>query len=301
MNKDYIIKFIKDSWVAFRPFSLTLAIGSTSLGIIAAYRDNSMNLNSTGYNILLIALITIAGLLAQSGANLVNDYFEGDFRYYRPSGRKIRFLGVERTYFDVYVFLWAMACFAISALIGLLLIYLTDMRMLLLGLVGIIGAYAYTGEPFVYKTKGLGVPFSFILMGPLMVLGAYFPFSNELNLYPILLALPASFIIPALMISNEMRDFQRDEKLSLGTLSVRLGSKFSTILYKSLIYGAYILTVLFVITGLYPITSLLVFITIPTAKKAVTAVSTFQKLGIPYTNALHWKFTLLLAITLLLG
>lgn len=297
-TKDYIVKFIKDSWIAFRPFSLTLAIGSTTLGIIAAYRDASMNSNSFWYNTLLVVLITIAGLLAQSGANLVNDYFEGDFRYYRPSGRKIKFLGVERTYFDVYVFLWAMACFGISALIGLLLIYLTDMRMLLLGLIGIIGAYAYTGEPFVYKTKGLGVPLSFILMGPLMVLGAYFPFSETLSIYPILLALPASLIIPALMISNEMRDFQRDEALSLGTLSVRLGSKFSTILYKSLIYGAYILTVIFVVIGLYPIASLFVFLTVPTAKKAVTAVSTFQKLGIPYTNSLHWKFTLILIISL---
>ena len=35
------------------------------------------------------------------------------------------------------------------------------------------------------------------------------------------------------MISNEMRDFQRDTKLkSLGTLSVRLGSRFSATLYK---------------------------------------------------------------------
>ena len=87
MNKDYVIKFIKDSWKAFRPFSLTLAIGSTTLGIVAANKVGAINWNS--YNdILLVILVTIAGLLAQSGANLVNDYFEGSFRYYRPSGRK---------------------------------------------------------------------------------------------------------------------------------------------------------------------------------------------------------------------
>ena len=250
LTKDYLKKFTKDSWIAFRPLSLTLAVGSTTLGIIAAYLDGSMKNYSLGYNIFLITIITIAGILAQGGANLVNDYFEGDFRYYRPSGRKRNFLGVERTYFDIYVFLLAMACFAGAALIGLVLIYLTDIRMLWIGLVGIIGAYAYTGEPFVYKTKGLGVPLSFILMGPLMVLGAYFPFSQNLNVYPILIALPASLIIPALMISNEMRDFQRDTKLSLGTLSVRLGSRFSSILYRSLIYGVYVLSLLFFFNGL---------------------------------------------------
>lgn len=300
MHKDYIIKFIKDSWKAFRPFSLTLAIGSTTLGIISAYRLGAINFSSSK-DIFLVFLVTIAGLLAQSGANLVNDYFEGSFRYYRPSGRKINFLGVTRTYFDVYVFLWAMTCFGLASLIGLYLIYITDYKMLIIGLIGIFGAYSYTGEPFVFKRKGLGVPLSFITMGPLMVLGASYPFTKELSLYPILLSLPASFIIPALMISNEMRDFQRDSNLSLGTLSVRIGSKFSTYIYRFLVFGAYILTLIYVILGFYPIISLLVFITLPIALKAHKAVCSFEKLGIPYTNNLHWTFTLILIFTLLIG
>lgn len=300
MNKDYVIKFIKDSWKAFRPFSLTLAIGSTTLGIVAAYKMGAINFSSSR-DLLLVILVTIAGLLAQSGANLVNDYFEGSFRYYRPSGRKVKFLGVDRTYFDIYVFLWAMACFGLASLIGLYLIYITDYKMLIIGLIGIFGAYAYTGEPFVFKRKGLGVPISFITMGPLMVLGASYPFTKELSLYPILLSLPASFIIPALMISNEMRDFQRDANLSLGTLSVRIGSKLSTYIYRFLVFGSYILTAIYVVLDFYPITTLLVFITLPIALKAHRAVCKFEKLGIPYTNNLHWTFTLLLIATLLIG
>lgn len=300
MNKDYIIKFIKDSWKAFRPFSLTLAIGSTTLGIVAAYKMGAINF-SNSKDIFLVILVTIAGLLAQSGANLVNDYFEGSFRYYRPSGRKVKFLGVTRTYFDIYVFLWAMACFGLASLIGLYLIYITDFNMLIIGLIGIFGAYSYTGEPFVFKRKGLGVPISFITMGPLMVLGASYPFTKDLSLYPILLSLPASFIIPALMISNEMRDFQRDANLSLGTLSVRIGSKYSRYIYRFLVFGAYILTSIYVILGFYPLTTLLVFVTLPIALKAHKAVCGFEKLGIPYTNNLHWTFTLLLIITLIIG
>lgn len=299
MSKEYIVKFIQDSWKAFRPFSLTLAIGSTTLGMVAAYRLGAIDL-SNGHDIFLIALITIAGLLAQSGANLVNDYFEGSFRYYRPSGRKVNFLGVSRTYFDIYVFIWAISCFAVASLIGLYLIYITDIRMLFIGFIGIFIAYAYTGEPFVLKTKGLGTIISFIAMGPLMVLGASFPFTNEISMYPIMLSLPASFIIPALMLSNEMRDFQRDESLSLGTLSVRIGSKYSTYLYRFLVFGTYILTVFYVIIGFYPPLSLLVLFTLPIALKANRSVTTFSKLGIPYTNNLHWTFTLILILSLLL-
>jgi 1,4-dihydroxy-2-naphthoate octaprenyltransferase len=299
MDKDYIIKFLKDSFKAFRPLSLTLAIGSTTLGIISAYRMKAINLANL-HDILLIFLITLAGLLAQSGANLVNDYFEGSFRYYRPSGRKINFLGVTRTYFDIYVFLWAMSCFGLASLIGLYLIYISDYRMLIIGFIGIFVAYAYTGEPFVFKRKGLGVPISFITMGPLMVLGSAFPFTQSLNIEPVLLSLPASFIIPALMLSNEMRDYQRDANLSLGTLSVRLGSTFSKYLYRFLVFGAYLLTVIYVAMGFYPLGALAIFLTLPIALKAHKSVCTFDKLGIPYTNNLHWTFTLTLIISLLI-
>ena len=298
LTKEYILKFLQDSWKAFRPFSLTLAIGSTTLGIVSSYKLGYVDLYNF-YDIFTILLITIAGLLAQSGANLVNDYFEGSFRYYRPSNRKVNFLGVSRSYFDIYVFLWAMTCFLCSSIIGMYLVYVTDINLLIIGFIGIFIAYAYTGEPFVLKRKGLGVIISFIAMGPLMVLGASYPFTNELNLYPVILSLPASFLIPALMLSNEMRDFQRDSNLSLGTLSVRIGSKYSTYLYRFLIFGMYILTVLYVISGIYPPLSLAVFITFPLALKAHNSVSTFSKLGIPYTNSLHWKFTLILIISLL--
>lgn len=299
-NIEYYKKFVRDSWIAFRPFSLTLAVGSTSLGIIAAYRSDLLFKSHPILDAINILLITIAGILAQSGANLINDYFEGSFRYYRKSSTSIKFLGVKRSYFDVYVFLLGMACFAGSALIGIYLILITNYQMFIIGIIGIIGSYAYTGEPFVYKRHGLGAILSFILMGPLMVYGAFFPFSLKFSWYPILLALPASLLIPALMLSNEMRDFSRDSRLSLGTLSVRIGSKASIIIYTLLVFGAFALTTIYVILGFYPIASLLVFVTLPLAIKAFRSVSRLQHKGIPHTNSLHWKFTLIIILTLII-
>ena len=244
-------------------------------------------------------LITLAGVFAQSGANLINDYFEGSFRYYRPSGRKMQFLGKERTYFDVLVFILGMACFAGASIIGIYLVYITDILMLFMGIIGVIGAYAYTGEPFVYKRRGLGIPLSFILMGPLMIFGAYYPFALEFSWYPILLGLPPSFFVPALMISNEMRDYNRDTRLSVGTLTVRVGHKLMKWVYRFLVFGAFILTIIYVAVKLYPPLSLIVFITFPIAIKAHKAVVEFKGLGIPNTNRLHWTFNLLLILTLI--
>ena len=297
----YWKKFIMDSWIALRPLSLTLAAGSTTLGIAAAYRDGLLFNGDSVADLIKIILVTAAGLLAQAGANLINDYFEGSFRYYRTTEKKVRFLGAGRSFFDIYVFLWGMACFGLACLIGLVLIYLTNLQMLFIGIIGIIGSYAYTGEPFVYKRKGLGALLSFILMGPLMVYGAYFPFALQFSWHPVILALPASFLIPALMISNEMRDFTRDTRLSMGTLSVRIGHRLSRRIYEFLVFGAFVLSAVFIATGIYPLLALTVFMTLPPALKAHRSVVSFEGLGIPRTNRLHWQFTLLLILSLFFG
>lgn len=298
-DRQYFVQLIKDLWIASRPFSLTLAVASTTIGILVAYRQGLIQANFI--DISKILMITVAGILAQLGANFINDYFEGSFRYHRPAGRKIVFLGVERTYFDILVFLCGMASFVGAAGLGLLLVLMSSWKLLIIGFIGIIGSYAYTGEPFVYKRRGLGVPLSFLLMGPLMVYGAYFPFSMSFSWEPILIAIPPSFFIPALMLSNEMRDFTRDSGLSLGTLSVRIGSEKSRKLYASLVFGAYILTVLYVVLGLYSWAALVVLFTLPIALKAYKAVSTFKGLGIPYTNNVHWTFNLIIILSLLVS
>lgn len=292
--KRYFI-YVKEYIIALRLMSLTLALAATSFGIIAAYRSGDVFDKNTFYAVFLIVIITIAGLLSQVGANLINDYFEGSFKYRDYSKTKIKFLGKERSYFDIFVFLTGLAALGVACLIGIYLIYITDIYMFIIGIIGIIGSYAYTGEPFVYKTKGLGVPLSFILMGPLMTFGAFYPFAQTFSWYPILLGLPVSMFVPAMMIGNEMRDFSRDERLSIGTLSVIIGPRFSLLLYEFLVFGAFILTIIYVILGLYPIQSLSALILLPLAIKASRCVKRFERLSIPFTNQIHLSYFIIVA------
>ena len=293
--------FIKSYLIALRVLSLTLAFASTTYGIIAAYIDGHFTDKAPGYLVLLISLITVAGLAAQAGANLINDYFEGSFKYPPQGTKTIKFLKRDRSYFDVFVFLSGIAALGFAGLIGLYLIYITDIWMLMIGLIGLVGSYAYTGEPFVYKRKGLGAPLSFLLMGPLMALGAYYPFASSFSWTPILISLPTSLLIPSLMISNEMRDFLRDKKISLGTMSVRIGSKASRLIFTTLVLGVYILTIIYVITGFFPVYALAGFITLPYAIRAINNVRNSQYLGIPNTNKVHLFFSLLIFISFIIS
>jgi len=300
MKLETLINYMKNYWIAMRVLSLTLALSATSYGMVAAFRAGFLFKETLVHDVFLVVIITGAGLASQLGANLINDYFEGSFKYLDPSQRRMHFLGKDRSYFDVFVFLSGIGALGFAGLVGLYLIYITDYKMLIIGLVGLMGSYAYTGEPFVYKTKGLGAPLSFILMGPLMLLGAYYPFSKTLEWYPVILGLPMSLFVPALMISNEMRDFKRDKRLSMGTLSVRIGSVNSLILYDVLVFGAFVLLVLYVGLGLYPVWSLLGFLSLPLAIKGHKCVSKFERLSIPYTNKLHVSFSIIVWLTLVL-
>jgi len=105
-NKTRDIKeTIKDIFIATRPLSLTLALYSTTLGIVIAYNDG--RLFSPGFvweDIWKIVLVTIAGLFIQTGTNLINDYFECDYKYREQSLKRYNFLGRQRTRFDIFIF-----------------------------------------------------------------------------------------------------------------------------------------------------------------------------------------------------
>jgi 1,4-dihydroxy-2-naphthoate octaprenyltransferase len=292
---------IKNYWIALRVFSLTLAFASTTYGIIAAYINGYFKGNSSYYMAFLVIIITIAGLASQAGANLINDFFEGSFKYPPQGTKTMIFLKMERSYFDVFVFLSGIAALLLACLIGLYLIYITNIWMLFIGLIGVIGSYAYTGEPFVYKRRGLGAPLSFILMGPLMSLGSYYAIAGSFSLTPILISLPTSLLIPALMISNEMRDFLRDKKFAMGTITVRIGSKLSTIIFISLMLGVYILTIIYVILGLFPVYSLASFITLPYAIRAINNVKNAKNLGIKNTTKVHLYYSLIIFICFIIS
>jgi len=283
-------KIVKDLWIALRPLSLTLAVSSTTLGILAAWRSGVLIEDGIPLIWSRIVMVTIGGMLVQACANLVNDFYEGSFKYHRPGEKTYRFLKYDRTAFDLAVFGFSMLCLAGTGLIGLVLMSLSAPSLIYIGLAGMVGAYAYTGEPFVYKKRGLGAVLSFVLMGPLMVLGAYVAVSGQYSWMPVVLAMPASLMIPLLMMSNEIRDVERDGELGIRTLTVMLGIRAGKGIYLGLLAAAYGMTAVLVALGWLPVASVAVFLTLPLAVKSYKKVSLPKTSGIRITNLLHIAF-----------
>lgn len=292
-------KIIKDLWIAFRPLSLSLSISSTSIGILLANIDGGVSFAKGSKDPLYIVLVTLAGMAVLSCANLINDFYEGSFKYHRPNEKTYRFLSYDRTLFDLLVFFTSFMCLVFTGLVGLYLMFEVNMNLFWIGIVGMFGAYAYTGEPFVYKRKGLGALFSLILVGCLMVLGSYMVFIPTFTLRPVLQAFPASLMIPLMMMSNEIRDYDRDRELGIKTATVIFGIKFGYTVYKLILFVAYALTIILVLFGLLPVYALSVLLTIPLAYRAYVTVAN-EYTGIRVTNMLHIAFNALTIIALML-
>lgn len=171
----------------------------------------------------------IGGLLAQAGVNLINDvedlpYLGGQNAARRAIRRNQR---------------WGVVCFAAATLVGLYLVTLRGLPLLVMLLTAAFGALAYTLEPFNLKRRGLAAAAVFLLMGLLMVQGAYLGLSGRFSLQVLLLSIPVSLLISLLLVSNELRDWEEDRERGIGTLTVRIGYDNGRKLYWALILIAY--------------------------------------------------------------
>ncbi|MBE9562049.1 MAG: prenyltransferase, partial [Proteobacteria bacterium] len=116
--------------------------------------------------------------------------------------------------------------------------------LLLLGIIGIFGAWGYTGGQINYKTRGLGVLLVFLFMGVLLIGGSYYVVTGTYHWNIFWLSLPFSLLSSLLLLSNELRDYEADLADGIKTLSVRLGYAVGVKLYYLIVALIYMISVL---------------------------------------------------------
>jgi 1,4-dihydroxy-2-naphthoate polyprenyltransferase len=219
-------------WRALRPFSFSVAFVSCLLGVVLARSEGT-------FDVLEAAGVIVAGLLFQSGVNLVNDFFEFKQHKLDDKNPDLHVFGGERTALEWFLFASGLACFLLIAPIGLWLVSRAGLPLLWLGLLGVAGAYFYTGEPFNYKRRGLAVVLVFFLMGVLMIAGSHFAIAHRFSIDAVWSSIPISALVSLLLLSNELRDAEDDARHGIRTLTVRIGYEHGVTLYYALIALAY--------------------------------------------------------------
>jgi 1,4-dihydroxy-2-naphthoate octaprenyltransferase len=127
---------------------------------------------------------------------------------------------------------------------GLWLAYVGGPVLLVLGLLAIAAALAYTGGPWPYGYRGLGEVFVFVFFGLVAVVGTAYLQAMRLDPVFFAAAIPPGALITAILVVNNLRDIPTDRAAGKRTLAVVLGRERTVGEYLALLVAAYVVPVL---------------------------------------------------------
>ncbi|MBN7772499.1 1,4-dihydroxy-2-naphthoate octaprenyltransferase [Clostridium aminobutyricum] len=285
---------------AIRPFSLSGSVVPVILGAILAIKE-------APFHVDYFVLSVIAIVLLQAGVNLLSDYDDYVNKVDTKDSYGSSGVIFENLLAPSEVHKGGLTLMVLGSLIGLYLVYQRGWVVLLLGLIGALGGYCYTGKPLGLKYKGFGAPLVFLLFGPLMVLGSYYVQAQTMSFAAFLASIPVGFLTTAILHANDIRDIEHDKKAGIKTLSILAGRRKAIIVYYGLIILSYSFLLLGIVSKIIPYWSLLCFATIPAAIKMMSKLraSSQDVTGIialdKETGRLQAQFGFLFVLSLLLS
>jgi len=210
------------AWVlAARPKTLSAAIVPVMMAAALAVRERA----EMPWRYAVLALI--GAVFIQIATNFINDAL--DFRKGADTGERLGPLRVTQAGLisAETVMRAAMLCLFLAALCGIPLIYRGGWPMLIVGLLSIAMAYAYTGGPYPLAYKGLGELFVILFFGLAAVGGTFYVLTQELTRSALLAGLAAGSLATVLLVINNLRDVEGDRRSDKRTLAVRFGERFA--------------------------------------------------------------------------
>lgn len=253
------------------------------------------------FRIVPFLLALIGTLALQTGANLVNEYFD-----YVRGADELKQAGQGMTIKHNIlspreVLIGAVVTIVVGSLIGIYLVSQSGSLLWIIGILGVFAAITYTAGPFPLAYNGLGELTAGVVFGPLVVIGAYYVMDTNISFNLVLISLPIGFMVAAILHANNIRDYEADKAVNKRTTTVLFGLSFAKKEYVVLVFGAYVGVGLLVIFNIAPPLALLALLTLPQAYPLVVMITTEtdpQRLHIAQgrTAQLHGRFGYALAL-----
>ncbi len=284
-----------------RFWSLTASTVPVTVGAALAAHDGH-------FNGPLLALCLLSGWLLQIAANLLNTY--GDFRSgvdtsaHPPTAPHL----VNGTLRPYHVLGAGVLCLLAGALAGARAAALSDWHLALFAVAGVAGAACYTTGPR-FKYAGFGLPVVALLMGVLMVTASYFAQTRTLTLPSLILSLPVTCLVGAILHGNDLRDMASDHQAGIRTASLVLGSERAPPLFMALHILPHLILVAGIAGGLLPPLSGIALLALPFTLNALRTCAIGFRTGDRtrigrlegLSAGIHFLFGTLLTLGLFLG
>lgn len=190
----------------------------------------------------------LVALSAQITSNFANDYF--DYKGEKDTDKRVGFRRVlvtgEVTPREMLIAM--LISTGITILSGLVAVLLTGALWLIaVGLLVLVGVYAYSYGPYPLSTHGLGDVAVVLFYGMTPILATYGAIGGTPPLYLLLMSVGIGIWEDNILVCNNYRDYAEDRESGKQTIIVRMGESFGPTMY--LLNS--LLTVILLVAGIY--------------------------------------------------
>jgi 1,4-dihydroxy-2-naphthoate octaprenyltransferase len=287
------------NWImAARLRTLPAAIAPVIVGSALAFHDG-------GFRLLPALAALFGAIFIQIGANFANDFM--DFQKGADGGERFGPTRVTTAGLisERAMQLGTVLVFGLASLCGVYLIFASGWPVIVIGVLSILVALAYTGGPFPLGYHGLGEVFVLIFFGLAAVGGTYYVQALSYGLDVFGVSLAVGSLGMAILVVNNLRDVKADRMAGKRTTAVRFGVAWTRSEYRLMLAAAYTIPLIMAISGLLPVWVLLTLLCLPMAfnlsRHIGADTGSLLNLSLAATGALELVFCLLLATGLVLS
>ena len=233
-------------WRSLRTYAFVATIIPLVCAALIGARVDGLQIDLFATGVMLLS-----ALLLHAGTNVLNDYFDFTMGFDTAVSAGSSGLLVNGKASPAFFRISGIIYLTTAVLFGLILIWRRGLTMTLLGVIGLLGAIFYSHR-YGYKYRGFGEIAVFILMGPILYCAAYLAATATLPWRSLLLSLPYACFVAAIMLVNNIRDYEIDRITGMRTLPHLIGVRKAKVLFTILMVTPYVLNLIFQYCKLWP-------------------------------------------------
>jgi 1,4-dihydroxy-2-naphthoate octaprenyltransferase len=229
------------------PVSRWLILGRVSvavMSVISALIGAMLALREDEFNLGLALLVALGLLLAHTGSNLVNDFWDYRHGIDSPESPRVNYgphpLARESDGTREFAAV-TLLVLAAATVIGVVLTIASGPGVLVFALTGALLLLAYSGGPYPLKYIGLGEIAVFFIWGPLMIGGTYYVLAEELPAWVLLASVPYGLGVTTVLFGKHLDKLEFDTSKHIRTMPIVLGESLArrvTVVLSVLMYAS---------------------------------------------------------------
>ena len=253
------------AWViAARPRTLPAAVAPVLVGSSLAQFDGVFRWDS-----FLLAMV--GALAIQIAANFANDASDA------KRGADVDRIGPPRMVTAGIISpkqMWTGVAIAVavSAATGVWLFTIAGWPILVIGAVSVVAMLTYVGGPIPYGYRGLGEVMVFVFFGFVATVGTRFAHDGSAEPSAWILGAVMGSLAAAILMANNIRDLETDERAGKRTLAVMIGPDRARRLYSVLLIGPFALIAIAAGAGWIPILAGVSVVLLPLSRPLIARV-----------------------------